>query len=374
MLLPDTKSVTRTNKEILREDSMRVESTRAESTTRMTRTADLTALEPLHGASILRLSDLSGEQVTRMIDLARHVKRDYPAFRDVFAQKSLVMLFEKPSLRTRVSFELGFQKLGGAVSFLDHRADPIGSRETIADYGRNLERWADAIVARVFRHDTLVELRKHCRIPIVNALSDTAHPCQALADALTLVEHGVQLTSMHLGWLGDGNNVCLSLMELTAVMGGRMTVVTPTGHRPDPALTAEIARIAARTGARVECSDDIAAIRGADAVYTDAWISMGEHASADAMQQKSAELRRLQVTPDVMKIAGSNAKFMHCLPAHRGEEVVDSVIDGATSVVYDQAENRMHVQNALMLALLGALPASRRSSAAPSVEVLATNL
>jgi ornithine carbamoyltransferase len=322
----------------------------------MARTTDTSPLEALKGRSILRLTDLSAAEIRGVLSLARTVKADYGAFQGALAQRALVMLFEKPSLRTRLSFELGFQKLGGCVSFLDHRGERIGARETIHDYARNLERWADVIVARVFAHDTLLALRASCNAPIVNALSETAHPCQALADAQTLVEHGVALESCHLAWLGDGNNVCLSLMELTAIMGGRMTVVTPAAHRPCPTLTAEITAIAAKTGARIALVDDPAAIAGADAVYTDAWISMGQQDSAE----KVASLRRLSVTPELMKTAGPRAKFMHCLPAHRGEEVVDAVIDGPQSIVFDQAENRMHAQNALLLALLGALPASTK--------------
>ena len=331
----------------------------------MARHIDLSVLDALKGRSILRLADLSAAEITALLALARALKADYSAFRGVLAQRALVMLFEKPSLRTRVSFEIGFQKLGGCVTFLDHRNEPIGAREPVGDYGRNLERWCDVIVARVFRHETLAGLRASCRIPIVNALSEIAHPCQALADAQTLVEHGIALESMHLAWLGDGNNVCLSLMELAATMGGRMTVVTPASHRPCATLTAEIQAIAARTGATIALTDDPAAIKGAHAVYTDAWISMGQKDCPD----KIASLRRLAVTPEVMKIAGPHAKFMHCLPAHRGEEVVDAVIDGPQSVIYDEAENRMHAQNALLLALLGAIPASRGIHAT-SVEIL----
>ncbi|MBI1302283.1 MAG: ornithine carbamoyltransferase [Phycisphaera sp.] len=320
----------------------------------MARTPDISALEGLRGRSILRLVDLSADEIRAILSLARMVKADYGAFRGALSQRALVMLFEKPSLRTRLSFELGFQKLGGCVSFLDHRNERIGARESTADYGRNLERVADVIVARVFAHDTLVSLRKSCSAPIVNALSEIAHPCQALADAQTLVEHGIALESCHLAWMGDGNNVCLSLMELTAIMGGRMTVVTPAAHKPCPTLSAEIAAVAAKTGATIVLTSDPAAIKGAHAVYTDAWISMGQQDSAE----KIASLRALSVTPEIMKIAGPQAKFMHCLPAHRGEEVVDPVIDGPQSVVFDQAENRMHAQNALLLALLGAVPAS----------------
>ncbi len=325
-----------------------------------THSTDYSSLEPLHGASILRLTDLSAAQIRALIALARAMKADYAAFRDALAQKSLVMLFEKPSLRTRVSFELGFQKLGGGVCFLDHRNELIGQREPVADYGRNLERFADIIVPRVFRHETLVALRDNCAVPIINALSDISHPCQALADALTLVEHGVALDAMHLAWLGDGNNVCLTLMELAAITGGNMTVVTPPAHEPDAPLTAEIQAIARSTGSTITVTHDLTAIRGAHAVYTDAWISMGQAECGD----KINSLRALQVTPQVMALAGPHAKFMHCLPAHRGEEVVDAVIDSRASIVYDQAENRMHAQNALMLAVLGALPTTRATHAA----------
>jgi ornithine carbamoyltransferase len=334
----------------------------------MARIIDASILDALRGRSILRLTDLSAAEITALLALARTLKADYAAFRGALAQRALVMLFEKPSLRTRVSFEIGFQKLGGCVTFLDHRNEPIGAREPVGDYGRNLERWCDVIVARVFKHDTLVGLRDNCRVPIINALSEIAHPCQALADAQTLVEHGVRLDSCHLAWLGDGNNVCLSLMELMAIMGGRMTVVTPATHKPCPTLTAGILAIAAKTGATITLTDDPAAIKGAHAVYTDAWISMGQKDCPD----KIAALRKLTVTPEIMKIAGPQAKFMHCLPAHRGEEVVDAVIDGPQSIVYDEAENRMHAQNALMLALLGAIPASRGVQA-NAVEILTHN-
>ncbi len=322
---------------------------------------DLSALQRLRGRSILRLTDLASDELLALLTLARVLKSDYSAFRDALAQRSMVMLFEKPSLRTRVSFELGFQKLGGGVSFLDHRGDLIGEREPIADYARNLERLADVIVARVFRHDTLEALRDGCNIPVVNALSELSHPCQALADALTLVEHGVALNSMHLAWLGDGNNVCIALMELTAILGGRMTVVTPKQHRPCTKAIAALMAQAAKSGATITLTDDPTAIRGAHAVYTDAWISMGQ----TDCPIKIEALRALSVTPEIMRLAGPQSLFMHCLPAHRGEEVADAVIDGRHSVVYDQAGNRMHAQNALVLALLGALPFERSLRAAP---------
>jgi ornithine carbamoyltransferase len=338
------------------------------ASTALDNTQILQRLRGLEGRSILRLADLNADEIRATIALALRLKQNYAAFRETLAQRALVMLFEKPSLRTRVSFEIGFQKLGGCVTFLDHRNELIGAREPVGDYGRNLERWCDVIVARVFRHETLEQLRAHCTVPIINALSEIAHPCQALADAQTMVEHGIALESCHLAWLGDGNNVCLSLMELVALMGGRMTVVTPTAQRPPLTLMNEIQTIAARSGAMITLTDDPSAIAGADAVYTDAWISMGQKDCPD----KIAALRNLTVTPTIMQHAGPRAKFMHCLPAHRGEEVVDAVIDGPQSVVYDQAENRMHAQNALMLALLGAAPLVPNALPSP-VEILASH-
>lgn len=300
--------------------------------------------------SVLTLADLSREEIRTTLDLAKTLKRDYTPFADALKQRAVVLLFEKPSLRTRVSLEIGIAKLGGSCVYLDHQGSPIGQRETIADYGRNLERWADALVCRVFHHHTLTELQRWTKVPIVNALCDAHHPCQILADALTLEEHGIDLSSMRLAWLGDGNNVCHSLMQLTALFGGHMVVATPDDCKPDPAWVARTSELASATGARFTYTSDARAIAGCDAVYTDAWISMGQSDSA----AKKASMLPYQVTDATMKLAGQNALFMHCLPAHRGEEVLDSVMDSPQSVVFDQAENRMHAQNALLLQLLGA--------------------
>ena len=300
--------------------------------------------------SVLTLADLSREEIRTTLDLAKTLKRDYTPSADALKQRAVVLLFEKPSLRTRVSLEIGIAKLGGSCVYLDHQGSPIGQRETIADYGRNLERWADALVCRVFHHHTLTELQRWTKVPIVNALCDAHHPCQILADALTLEEHGIDLSSMRLAWLGDGNNVCHSLMQLTALFGGHMVVATPDDCKPDAAWVARTAELASATGARFTYTSDAKAIAGCDAVYTDAWISMGQSDSA----AKKASMLPYQVTDATMKLAGQNALFMHCLPAHRGEEVLDSVMDSPQSVVFDQAENRMHAQNALLLQLLGA--------------------
>ncbi len=308
-----------------------------------------TGLSTLAGRSVLALADLTAAEIRAVLDLAAVVKRDYAAWRGAMAQRSAVLLFEKPSLRTRVSFEIGVAKLGGAAVYLDHQNSPIGERESVGDYGRNLERWADCLVARVFRHATLEALRAATRVPIINALSEVAHPCQALADALTLEEHGIPLGSMRLAWLGDGNNVCHSLIELAALMGGSITVITPKGYEPCRQVLDRAKAIAATTGASILLSNDPADVRGSDAVYTDAWVSMGQAKDAAKLQA----MRALQANAELMRLAGPQARFMHCLPAHRGEEVTDEVIDSSRSVVFDQAENRMHAQNALLLLVLG---------------------
>ena len=300
-------------------------------------------------SDLLQVIDLSATEITQLFGIASRLKTDYRPFAGSLAQRSLVMLFEKPSLRTRVSFELGFQKLGGGVVFLDHQSSPIGGRETVEDYAHNLSRWADVIAIRCRSHELLARFAAASSVPVINALSDLHHPCQALADIFTLVESGIRPEELHLAWVGDGNNVCLSLIEAVATLGGRMTVITPTACRPAAdALRIADAR-AFRSGARIVCTDDLAAVAGADAIYTDVWVSMGEESRA---AEKTAMLTPYRVDAALMRRAGAKTRFMHCLPAKRGEEVAAEVIDSPASIVFDQAENRMHIQNALMLALL----------------------
>lgn len=298
---------------------------------------------------LLQVIDLSALEITQLFALATRLKADYSRFAGTLSQRSLVMLFEKPSLRTRVSFELGFQKLGGGVVFLDHQSSPIGARETVEDYAHNLSRWASLVAIRCRSHHLLTRFAAASSVPVINALSDLHHPCQALADIFTLTESGIAPADLHLAWVGDGNNVCISLIETVATLGGKITVVTPPSCRP----SAELLRVAqgrsARSGACILCTADLDAITGADAVYTDVWVSMGEESLA---AEKTAALTPFRVDRALMERAGSKARFMHCLPAKRGEEVAAEVIDSARSIVFDQAENRMHIQNALMLALL----------------------
>jgi ornithine carbamoyltransferase len=264
-----------------------------------------------------------------------------------------MMLFEKPSLRTRVTFEVGPARMGGHAIYYDHSKERIGQRESVRDYAKNLERWVDCIVARVFSHAVLEELARETRVPVINALSDLHHPCQGLADYFTLSERvgGVRgLRGFRLAYIGDGNNVCHSLMQGAALTGANLTVVTPPGYQPSPAVHAECKELASRhdTGGTVRLTTDKGDVRGCRAVYTDAWVSMGQEGGA----ARTRAFEPYRVDGALMAAAAPGAWFMHCLPAHRGEEVTDAVIDSAASLVYDQAENRMHAQNALLLHML----------------------
>jgi ornithine carbamoyltransferase len=263
--------------------------------------------------------------------------------------RQVALLFEKPSLRTRVTFDVGISLLGGHAVYLGPDEVGIGRRETATDVGRNLSRWVDGIVLRTFAHDTLVELATAASVPVVNALSDHEHPCQALADLLTLRQHLGGLRGRTLAFVGDGNNVCHSLLLAGSLAGLHLRVATPAGYEPDPAVVRAAADAAAETGGSVTLGTDPAdAVAGVDAVYTDAWTSMGAESEADLRRLRFAGFR-----VDTALLAGApNALVMHCLPAHRGEEITDDVLDGRTSVVLDQAENRLYVQQALLVELL----------------------
>lgn len=297
---------------------------------------------------LLSITDLTAEQVTHLFSLAADMKQKPVKYADTLTGKQVACLFEKPSLRTRVSFEAGINRLGGQAIYLDHKDQRIGEREATKDYGKNLERWVDVLVARVFSHRVLKELALSCKIPVVNALCDREHPCQALADFFTLAEQGYVLSKLKLGFIGDGNNVCQSLILLTALLGGQITVVTPWGYEPDADIVLKAQDIARQTGAVIKLGHETVMLSGHDAVYTDTWASMGQEAEHD---DRVRIFSPYQVNAGLMSSLGIR-HFMHCLPAHRGEEVTDEVIDGGGSLVYEQAENRMHVQNALLALLL----------------------
>jgi ornithine carbamoyltransferase len=300
----------------------------------------------LAGRDLLALEELSARETLSLLELARRVKADPATFRQALAGKSLAMLFEKPSLRTRVTFEIGMNQLGGWALYLGPQEIGLGKRESVKDVALNLSRWVDVIMARVFSHQAIVELADHAPVPIINGLSDFEHPCQALGDFLTLWEHKAKLEGTTLAWVGDGNNVCHSLIAGAARLGVRMRVATPKDYEPD----GEVVGAARRLGGDLELTHDPArAVAGADAVYTDVWASMGQEAE---LEERRKVFRPFQVNADLMRQAGPQALFFHCLPAHRGDEVTDEVIDAPASVVYDQAENRLHSQKAVLLALV----------------------
>ncbi|MBL8747050.1 MAG: ornithine carbamoyltransferase [Phycisphaerae bacterium] len=298
----------------------------------------------------LTAAELTPAEVTSLFASTTALKKEPGAFRSVLAGRSVVMLFEKPSLRTRVTFEIGIARLGGHALFYDHSRERIGERESVHDYAKNLERWCDAIVARTFSHEVVEGLARHARVPVVNALSDDFHPCQALADVFSLRERLGGLKGKRLVFVGDGNNVCASLMILAATVGMDVVIVGPEGYGPDESVLRLARSKATISGGSVSLSHDPSAVRGAAAVYTDAWTSMGWESEA---QERRRVFGPYQVNADLMARASDSALFMHCLPAHRGEEVTDEVIDSPRSIVFDQAENRMHAQNALLLGLMG---------------------
>jgi ornithine carbamoyltransferase len=288
-----------------------------------------------------------------LIELSALVKADPERFAQALAGTSVALLFEKASLRTRAAFEVGINKLGGHSVYFDHNAGRLGERETVSDYAKNLERWFGLIVARTYRHDTIEKLAEASAAPVINALSDASHPCQALADTLTLVEHlgGFDvLRGQRIAFVGDGNNVCVSFARAMALCGCETVVISPKGYGLDEDIKAEVAGIADANGGGFEAGSDVSLVSGARAVYTDVWVSMGHE---ESVATRTSAFEPYRVDASLMSHAADDALFLHCLPAKRGLEVTDEVIDGPGSVVFDQAENRMHTQNAVLLRLLG---------------------
>jgi ornithine carbamoyltransferase len=293
--------------------------------------------------------DLSREQVLHLFRLAADLKQRWKAgHRDApLAARSVALIFEKPSLRTRVTFEVGVVQLGGRAVYLSGQEIGLGTREAVPDVARNLSRWVDAIAARVYAHATVESLARHATIPVINALSDLEHPCQALADYFTLWERGVDISRMRLAWIGDGNNVCHSIVLIGALLGASLIVACPPGYEPDPGVLAR----ARRLGGDVEVTEDARkAATAADVLYTDVWTSMGQEAERE---KRLEAFSRYQINETLVNFAKVGALVMHCLPAHRGEEITDAVLDGPSSIVLDQAENRLHAQKAVILDLLG---------------------
>jgi len=302
------------------------------------------------GCDLISIQDFQPDELACALELATAMKLRPADYRGTLVGKQIVLFFEKPSLRTRLTFEAGIHGLGGVSFFVDQTQSRLGARESLSDVAHNLERWIDGVVLRTFAHETVTEMARHASIPVINALSELEHPCQAMADMQTLQEHFGDLHNVRLAYVGDGNNVAHSLMLAAASLGASISVATPAGYEPDAEIARAAEQIAALTGATVQVGNDAReAVSGADAVYTDAWASMGQE---DEAVERRKIFMPFQVNQKLFSQAAQRAVFMHCLPAHRGDEVTASVIDSPRSVVFDQAENRLHIQKAIMVLLL----------------------
>jgi len=302
------------------------------------------------GRDLISIQDFSADELACALELAAAMKARPADFRGILSGKQIVLFFEKPSLRTRLTFEAGINSLGGSSFFVDQTQSRLGARESLSDVAHNLERWIDGIVLRTFAHETVTTMAQHACIPVINALSELEHPCQAMADMLTLQQHFGDLRGVRLAYVGDGNNVANSLMLAAASLGASISVGTPRGYEPDVAITEAARELAAASGASVSVvNDPIEAVAGADAVYTDVWASMGQE---DEAADRSKIFAPFQVDQKLFSYAAKHAVFMHCLPAHRGDEVTAAVIDSPRSVVFEQAENRLHVQKSILVLLL----------------------
>ena len=302
------------------------------------------------GRDLISIQDFLPEELACALELAAAMKARPSDYRGTLVGKQIVLFFEKPSLRTRLTFEAGINSLGGVSFFVDQTQSRLGARESLSDVAHNLERWVDGLVLRTFAHQTVTTMALHADIPVINALSDLEHPCQAMADMLTLQEHFGDLRNVHLAYVGDGNNMAHSLMLAAASLGATISVATPKGYEPSAEIADAARELAVISGGGVEVvHDPIEAVAGADAVYTDVWASMGQESEAADRRKIFAPY---QVNQNLFSCAAKHAVFMHCLPAHRGDEVTEAVIDSPRSVVFDQAENRLHIQKAILVLLL----------------------
>ncbi|MFC3912616.1 ornithine carbamoyltransferase [Pseudaeromonas sharmana] len=297
---------------------------------------------------LLTTQEFNQDELLALIALGKAMKANPAAYRSSLAGKSVVTLFEKPSLRTRVTFDIGIHRLGGHAVYLDQQNGAMGQRETVKDFAGNLSRWCEGIVARVFDHKTLIELRNHASVPIINSLCNLYHPCQALADFMTIAENYDDLTKVKLAYLGDGNNVAHSLLLTGAILGTDVTIVAPKGNGPDAQIFNEAVMLANKSGARLAVTDSIEDIRGFDVAYTDTWVSMGDNTPMDTVKDK---FMPYQINQGLLDKTGIR-HVLHCQPAHRELEITSDVMDGPASLILDEAENRMHAQNAILHTLI----------------------
>jgi ornithine carbamoyltransferase len=299
---------------------------------------------------LITIGDLTGEEVMEFLELSKSLKKSPFCKRNVFRNKTLALIFQKPSNRTRISFEVAMAHLGGYGLYLSPRELDMGVRESVKDVSCVISRYVDGIVARVFAHSDVVALAHYSDVPVINGLSDHAHPCQALSDVFTVMEKVKNFRKAKIAYIGDGNNVLNSLVVACAKVGISVGIATPEKYAPSEEVISEARTEALKTKARIEVSNDpFEAIKGADFVYTDVWVSMGQE---EEKAQRLKDFQGFQVNAQLLRASGKDTYIMHCLPAHRGEEISD-VIDGKNSVVYDQAENRMHVEKAILFKLLG---------------------
>jgi len=290
------------------------------------------------------------KHIHAVLDLARKVKKNRDKYRKALKGQSLAMIFEKPSTRTRVSFTVAMWELGGLPIYLSSNDMQLGRGETISDTAKVLSRYVHGIMARTFKQSTIDDLAKSAAVPVINGLSDMYHPCQVLADIQTVQERlGRDVKGVHLTYIGDGNNMAHSLMIIGAKLGMKVTVISPKGYMPDGGVMKAVGEVARKQKSAVEVTNDMDKVKGSNVVVTDTWMSMGQ---SDPNGEKLKTFKPYQVTKDVMRKAAKNAIFMHCLPAHREEEVTAEVIDGKQSVIFDEAENRLHAQKAVMIYLM----------------------
>ncbi|TMP79175.1 ornithine carbamoyltransferase [Pseudoalteromonas phenolica] len=292
--------------------------------------------------------ELNKAQALKLLSLAQTIKQQPKEFSQALAGQSIVTLFEKPSLRTRVSFDIGINRLGGHAVYLDQQNGAMGGRESVKDFALNIATWADGIVARVNAHSSLQTLAEFSSVPVVNSLCDLYHPCQALADFLTLQEVYGDVSKIKLAYLGEGNNVTHSLMLLAATLGTDFVAISPKGASPDAQILKQAEQLALESGASITVSDDIEAATGVDALYADTWVSMGD---TTPLEQVKAKYMPYQINQQLVEQSGAST-ILHCQPAHREYEITSEVMDGASSKIIQQAENRMHAQNALLVSLL----------------------
>jgi len=301
---------------------------------------------------LLSILDLTRDEILELFNIARTLKENVKngIEHHYLEGKTLAMIYEKPSLRTRVTFEIGIYQLGGYGIYLAPSDINLGKRESVADVAKNLSRWVDGIMARTFSHNTVVELAENADIPVINGLSDYEHPCQSLADWFTIMEHKGRVNSLKLSFIGDGNNVANSLVYVSGMLGSNFSIASPEGYEIKPEVLNKAREIADKTGVKIFATNTPEeAVKNADIVYTDVWTSMGQESEK---QERLKRFKSYQVNNKLLENAKQDVIVMHCLPAHRGEEITSDVLDGSHSVVLDEAENRLHIQKAILVKLM----------------------